>query len=213
MIDSLTRIAKYYSENKKDITFCKISEGTGIGVVTIMKKWQEMIDMGIDLPAIPYSCVYSEENVQLSYLSYKEHIDILKNSGCRRIPSPSEFITEGLIALLYNGIDASTGDLIVNKKEIEVKSTILKHKDCTSFSPDSKEKDIYFVQLDIENDLYKVYILDFNLIDNSYVNKKETVKDQREQKRRPRLSLLDIINKNNIQPDKTGSLLNLKGDK
>ncbi len=76
--------------------------------------------------------------------------------------------------------------------------------DLTSFGPKSKWDDLYF--LDFYNNgnvngIFDIYKIDNKLIYDHKVNKNETLKQQQEQKRRPRFSLKrELILKYDIKP-------------
>ncbi len=76
--------------------------------------------------------------------------------------------------------------------------------DLTSFGPDSRWDDLYF--LDFYNEgkvdgLFDIYKIPSDLIYGHKVNKTQTLKDQQAEKRRPRFSIKkDIIHKLNLKP-------------
>ncbi len=89
-----------------------------------------------------------------------------------------------------------------NKAE-QIKATSVEN-DLTSFGPKSKWDDLYF--LDFYNNgklngTFNIYKIPSKFIYSTKVNKKETFKEQQEQKRRPRLSIKEsIIKKFKLKP-------------
>lgn len=76
-------------------------------------------------------------------------------------------------------------------------------KDVTSFGPKSKWDDLYF--MDFYNDgkldgRFSVYKIPNNLLYEAKVNSKEALTDQQLGKRRPRLSIKELIKEHNIKP-------------
>lgn len=76
--------------------------------------------------------------------------------------------------------------------------------DLTSFGPDSKWDDLYFLDFYNEGKLdgtFNVYKVPSDLIYNMKVNKNQTMKEQQLQGRRPRFSITDkIIKEKNLRP-------------
>jgi hypothetical protein len=200
------KILSVYTADKASCTIDKISKETGVAVKSIYKLWNTMIEAGIDLPELPYMQIYDMDNIKKTYVSYKQYRETMKQAGVRRLPNMPEYISEGLVAVLYNGIDSQVGDIKILDREVEVKSTTMLNKDCTSFSPNNRNKDVYFICFNLETDSYKIYVLQASVIDDCYTNKNQTVKETREKGQRPRISLFKYIKNNNIQPDKTGVL-------
>lgn len=76
--------------------------------------------------------------------------------------------------------------------------------DLTSFGPDSKWDDLYFLDFYNQGKLdgtFNVYKISSNLIYNMKVNKNQTMKEQQAENRRPRFSITDnIIQRHNLKP-------------
>lgn len=76
--------------------------------------------------------------------------------------------------------------------------------DLTSFGPDSKWDDLYFLDFYNKGKLdgtFNVYKVPSNLIYDMKVNKNQTMKEQQLQGRRPRFSITDkIIKEQNLKP-------------
>lgn len=103
------------------------------------------------------------------------------------------------------GCNASADTYDINKLRAEqIKATSVE-EDLTSFGPKSKWDDLYFLDFYRDGALdgsFDVYLIDSELIYNRIVHKKnnETFRDQQNQKRRPRLSIKEIIKEYKIEP-------------
>lgn len=93
-------------------------------------------------------------------------------------------------------------------KRIQIKACSIK-EDLTSFGPRSVWDELYFL------DFYKngnwdgkfdIYLIPNKLIYNRKVNKNQTLKEQQDEKRRPRMTLTKIIKENKIKPIKTSQI-------
>lgn len=95
-----------------------------------------------------------------------------------------------------------TFNLKTNRAE-QIKASSIK-SDLTSFGPTSKWDDLYF--LDFYNNgkldgTFNVYKIPSNIVYDMKVNKNQTFKQQQEQDRRPRFSIIEkIIKKRKIKP-------------
>ena len=126
-------------------------------------------------------------------------------------------ISETLVAYLY-GYKRNTGcpgDL-TNKHGliVEVKTALVtKRKDLSSFSPSAKFSDLCYAELDLDNDTLTVWELGLssNDIEKIKVSQVDTVKDQKNGRRRPRFSIRKtIIESDNLEPDYIFNIKNLK---
>jgi hypothetical protein len=106
---------------------------------------------------------------------------------------------------VYGGCNGSadTYDIETQRAE-QIKATSIK-EDLTSFGPESKWDDLYFLDFYRDGSLdgsFDVYLIDSEKIYSQIINKKknETFIDQQKQGRRPRLSIKKIIRENNIKP-------------
>jgi len=103
------------------------------------------------------------------------------------------------------GCNASADTYDIKKLRAEqIKATSVE-EDLTSFGPKSKWDDLYFLDFYKDGALdgsFDVYLIDSELIYNRIVHKKnnETFRDQQNQKRRPRLSIKEIIKEYKIKP-------------
>ena len=95
------------------------------------------------------------------------------------------------------------------KKRIQIKACSIL-PDLTSFGPQSKWDDIYFVDFFKEgkwDGTFDIYLIPSELIYSQNVSKTQTMKDMQELGKRPRFSIYsEIIIKNNIAPVKTGKI-------
>lgn len=91
-----------------------------------------------------------------------------------------------------------------NNKVTEFKATSNFNQDLSSFGPKEEFDNLVFLRFDLSRDKVFIYELGLNSQDlgNYSVNSRETIQDQRQQGRRPRISILNkIIIPNNMQPD------------
>ncbi|HOR52797.1 MAG TPA: Bsp6I family type II restriction endonuclease [Candidatus Pacearchaeota archaeon] len=100
---------------------------------------------------------------------------------------------------------------MIDNKEIEgiIKATSVSD-DLTSFGPNSVWDDIYWLDFYKEGRFdgsFDVYRIPNELIYEHKVNKGQTMKEQQEQMRRPRMRIrAEIITPNNLKPIKTCKL-------
>lgn len=147
------------------------------------------------------------------YNSWKTLCDGLKDFDSRAVNLP-EGLSEPAFCINFNSarvVDSKVSYDAIHlktKRGIQIKATSC-YKDLTSFGPNTKWDDLYWLdfyrdgKLDGKFDIYK---LKSSLIYNYVVNKskKETFKDQQKQKRRPRINIRQgIIIPNKIKPIKT----------
>jgi hypothetical protein len=84
----------------------------------------------------------------------------------------------------------------------QIKATSI-NNDLTSFGPKTEWDDLYFIDFYKDGKLdgtFDVYLIPNNLIYSNKVNKGQTMKQQQKERRRPRMSLKEIIVKNKIKP-------------
>jgi hypothetical protein len=101
--------------------------------------------------------------------------------------------------------DATSG----NGKLVEIKATSNFDRDLTSFSPKTKFEILIFARLNLLYDELYIYDLKMNFseFERMSVNSSQTIAEQQENKRRPRLSLVKYIEDKNMKPL---SILDLK---
>jgi hypothetical protein len=83
----------------------------------------------------------------------------------------------------------------------QIKATSIE-SDLTSFGPRTEWDDLYFVDFFNDGKLdgtFNVYLIPNNLIYSNPVNRSQTMKEQQEEKRRPRMSIKKIIKDNKIK--------------
>jgi len=84
----------------------------------------------------------------------------------------------------------------------QIKATSIE-KDLTSFGPRTEWDDLFFIDFYNEGKLdgtFNIYLIPNELIYSNQVNTKQTMKDQQNEKRRPRMSIKEIIKSNDIKP-------------
>ena len=160
--------------------------------------------------------------IKQAYHKWKELNDIISNETSSRKVNLPEAISEN-IACNSLGFTRNMGSEPGDAHDkhgnlIEVKATANFTEDLTSFSPTTNFDKLIFVRLNQDED--KAYIYDLGLNGKTLgklpVNNHETVADQQRDGRRPRLSLIDYIDKEGLEPTKTLDLtsdLNLQVDK
>ena len=166
----------------------------------------------------------NEAEIEVAFLDkkdakeFKRLFDIWKklNNGLskygRKVNIP-EVISEGMFCVFSNSVrfqkrTKGTGrvsfDTIDLKKERteQIKACSIE-TDLTSFGPKSEWDDLYFMDFYRDGKLdgsFDVYLIPDKLIYSKSVNKGQTMKDQQGEKRRPRMSIKEIIADNKIKP-------------
>ena len=165
----------------------------------------------------------SDDKKHLSKI-YTDWIELslnLKKIGGRSINLPeglseSAFCLEMEMCRVNSSIIGANSSFdafdIKQNKRIQIKSCSVL-PDLTSFGQKSVWDDLYFCDFyryGKWNGTFDIYHIKNEYIYNYHVNRKQTVKDQQKQNRRPRFSIFDgIIKPKNIKPIKTGNLYNL----
>lgn len=148
------------------------------------------------------------KHIITSYHYWKSSNEKLKMFASRTVNFP-EAISEALVCyqLGYNWHNKAktknVGDATYNGKLVEIKATSNFDKDLTSFSPDTKFDILIFARLDLKND--QLYIYDLNLNFTQFqklkVNQTQTIFEQQQSGRRPRIRIIEtMIIPNNMQP-------------
>lgn len=85
---------------------------------------------------------------------------------------------------------------------IEIKAASKHDDDLSSFSPNTKFDKLFFLRLNQEKDTAEIYDMqmNFSAFEKLEVNKTQSVKEQQNEGRRPRLSLIKIIEQQNLKP-------------
>ena len=130
----------------------------------------------------------------------------------RKVNIP-EVISEGMFCVFSDSVrfqrkikgvgkvSFDTINLKSNRRE-QIKATSIE-KDLTSFGPKTEWDDLYFMDFYRNGDLdgsFDAYLIPNNLIYDKQVNEKQTLKQQQAEKRRPRMSIKEIIRENKIKP-------------
>lgn len=122
----------------------------------------------------------------------------------RKVNIPEAF-TEVICCYVNNFKLAITGGsedaICENGNMIQVKASANWDRDLTSFGPISEFDELHFARLNQEEEKLYLYRTPIDELYETKVNKTQTMKDQQEQGRRPRFSIIDkFINKENIEP-------------
>jgi hypothetical protein len=91
---------------------------------------------------------------------------------------------------------------IEKSRREQIKATSIEN-DLTSFGPRAEWDDLYFVDFYNNGKLdgtFDVYLIPNDIIYSNKVNKKQTMEQQQKEKRRPRMSIKEIIENNKIKP-------------
>lgn len=90
----------------------------------------------------------------------------------------------------------------INGELIEIKATSNFNDDLTSFSPETKFDILIFARLEITANKLHIYNMNMNFSQFQVIqiSRTQTVFDQQQQGKRPRLSLIKIIKSQNIEP-------------
>ena len=145
------------------------------------------------------------------YSDWKKLNDRLKTISTRGINLP-ETISENAFALFFpdcfrivslKGMKCSFDCInIKTGSRIQIKASSVA-SDLTSFGPRSEWDELFFLDFSKGDGSFKVYKIEPDWIYNHQVNKKQTFKQQQEQSRRPRFSIIDkIIKVKTLKPVK-----------
>lgn len=143
-----------------------------------------------------------------AYEAWERLNSALKKIKSRKANFPSG-VSEAVVGRVY-GYDIITqgsGDLYAprNDRIVEVKATSNYNIDLSSFSPSEFYDNLVFVRYNQKSKVFEIYDLNRNrdAVDPIQISKKETYRDQREQGRRSRFSVLDkIIKAEGLEPDR-----------
>lgn len=143
------------------------------------------------------------QEVILIYFMWKEINKKIKSlPHTRRIINMPEIISESLGCYLLNFeiITKGSGDAFdpITKQIIEFKSTSNYNRDVSSFSPKCTFDQLYFLRFNTKQDFVEIYNLNLSYkeFSNLQVSHSQKIGEQQQEKRRPRLSLINTI----IQP-------------
>lgn len=161
---------------------------------------------------LTYFDATDKEMLKKIYTQWVNLSDSLEVFGGRRVNIP-ELLSEAIYCIHFNAGRMNEGIAKVKtsfdcynpvgNKRVQVKACSVE-ADLTSFGPKSVWDEIYFIHFYPNKKYdgsYAIYLLDNELIYNHKVNKDETMRQQQQAKRRPRMSLLkEIIIPNGIEP-------------
>lgn len=142
-----------------------------------------------------------------AYFQWKDLNSYVKSNSTRGINLP-DVISEPMgcysLGFLWNR-GKETGDAYdpITDKRIEFKATSRFEGDLSSFGPKEKFDDLYFLRFNLHENMLYIYHLNVNFDDlGKYpANKKETVQSQRNEGRRPHISLQKLfVDAKNLQP-------------
>jgi hypothetical protein len=175
-----------------------------------MKKVNIILKDGSNHSGILYSKQDYDGMIEFLF-DIKKYNTFLNNLGGRKINVP-DIVSEGIYCYLFhcartNNSARSYDAVDIRTREgIQIKSASI-YKDCTSFGLASTWDKLIFIDFHefIDSFTNKVYFYHIRhnvhkLILNK--SKNETFADQQKQGRRPRLSIRNIINENNLKPIK-----------
>lgn len=139
-----------------------------------------------------------------SYQLWKELDQRMRSSSSRGV-NFHEGISEVLVCYVnsfYHSVGLGSEDAITkDNKLVQIKATSNFDDDLTSFGPRSKFDILHFARLDRQTDQLYLYDISIDFLENIKVNSTETFREQQEQRRRPRFSIIKkIIKPNNLEP-------------
>lgn len=143
-----------------------------------------------------------------AFFKWKDLNTYISNNSHRGINMP-DAISEPMgcycLNLLWNrGNEIGDATNPRTNEKIEFKATSRFEGDLSSFGPKCQFDDLVFLRFKLDDNLLYVYDLKINSAEFGKipVNSKETIQDQKNQGRRPRLSLQALfVEKNNLKPD------------
>ena len=143
-----------------------------------------------------------------AYFRWKDLNTFIKSVSSRGINMPdaiSEPMACYCLGLEWNrGSEAGDATDPKTGKKIEFKASSNYDKDLSSFGPDTVFDDLIFLRFDLYNNMLHIYDLHMNSVEfgKMKVNSTETVDDQKRERRRPRVRLIEnIIEPRGLEPD------------
>ena len=143
-----------------------------------------------------------------AYFKWKDLNTYISNNSHRGINMPdaiSEPMACYCLGFEWNrGEEAGDATDIKTGRQIEFKATSRFDGDLSSFGPGTKFDDLIFLRFDLDNN--RLYIYDLNIDSEEFAklpaNKTQTIQDQKNQGRRPHVSLYEMFIKNkDVKPD------------
>lgn len=143
-----------------------------------------------------------------AYFKWKDLNTYISNTSHRGMNIP-DAISEPMgcycLDLLWNrGSERGDATDPRTKQKIEFKATSRFDGDLSSFGPKCEFDDLVFLRFKLDDNLLYIYDLKINSekFSKCSANKKQTIQEQKEQKRRPHISLQKLfIDAQNLSPD------------
>lgn len=142
-----------------------------------------------------------------AYFKWKDLNTYISNNSHRGINMP-DAISEPMgcycLNLLWNRGNEVGDATSSDGKKIEFKATSRFEGDLSSFGPKCEFDDLVFLRYKLDDNLLYVYDLKINSVEfGKYpANKKQTIQDQKDQGRRPHVSLQQLfVEAKNLKPD------------
>lgn len=142
-----------------------------------------------------------------AYFKWKDLNTYISNNSHRGLNMP-DAISEPMgcycMGLLWNR-GSEVGDATdLNGRKIEFKATSRFEGDLSSFGPECKFDDLVFLRFNTKENV--LFIYDLNIDSEEFgkypANSTQTIEDQKQQKRRPRVSLKALfVDSQNLKPD------------
>jgi len=151
------------------------------------------------------------------YTYWRNLCNALTKLNARKVNLPeglseTAFCLEMNCVRIVNGITGTHSSFDAynpkTNKRIQIKASSIE-SDLTSFGPNSVWDELYFLDFYRDgkwNGKFDIYLIPNELIYGRKVNKSQTLKQQQIEKRRPRITLFQIIKENKIKPLKTGNI-------
>lgn len=143
-----------------------------------------------------------------AYFKWKDLNTYISNNSHRGINMPdaiSEPIGCYALGLLWNrGDEAGDATDPKTQKKIEMKATSRFEGDLSSFGPKCQFDDLVYLRFKLDDNLVYIYDLQINSEEFGALpaNKTQTIQDQKDQGRRPHISLQTLfVERHNLIPD------------
>lgn len=160
-------------------------------------------------PAFSFVTIDDERiaHTREAFFKWKDLNSYIKSVSTRGINMP-DAISEPMgcwcLGYLWNR-GKQVGDATDPKTEqkIEFKATSNFNSDLSSFGPKTKFDNLVFLRFQLSTNKLYIYKLNVNSdeLARMSVNKKESIEDQKKQKRRPHIRIIELFDLNNRKPD------------
>jgi len=147
-----------------------------------------------------------------AYQLWKRFDEVMRKHSSRGV-NLHEGITEVIVCYVndfYHSIGQGSEDAF-NKynEQVQIKATSNFDSDLTSFGPTSEFQHLHFARLNRNGDLLYLYNISIKGLQNIMVNKENTFREQQNQNRRPRFSIIKkIIIPKKLKPYAKVNLIN-----